>query len=184
MKDLLNKIAKGSRVIIALSLIAVFFLSVAATGFVISNYERVQSPAGWVFLKYSATFAVATDTNYFLINAGQRDIGNIHDTLSAFIQTQIRPLSDTSNVQWEVWSSSDTSGWRLGTVFMKNGMWSKYTVARDSAASGIVSRVIYVGPSNGGDQPFICLVGIGKSALSNGKGNEVGNVLRAYVQTR
>lgn len=184
MKDLLNKIAKGSRVVLALFLVAVFFVSVAATGFVITSYTRIQTPTGWNFLKYTATFAVATDTNYFLINVGQREIGNIHDTLSAFIQTQIRPLSDTSNVEWALWSSSDTAGWRIGTVFVGNGMWNKYTVARDSAASGIISRVIYVGPSNGGDQPYLCLVGIGKSALSNGKGNEVGNILRAYVQTR
>lgn len=139
------------------------------------NYS--SAPAGWNYIRQTASFTAATDTLFFLWSPTAPD-ANSNDTLIAYVNTITKPASgtgDTVNVELEYWTSSDTSGWRIGNVTTNSGVWKKTTIGRDSTATGFNRRQTPIGITTyGGRQPFNAIVAIGKAALTNGKGNEAG----------
>lgn len=147
------------------------------------------TPTGWSSLKFVHQFVAVNDTAYMLFTPGQRKLNGsaFNDTTAAIVQLQVRPASDTSNVGYEIWGTHDTTGFWGGKTrsIVTNGLWTKITgLGRDSVASGYTSRRLVIGSAYLGDYPYICVVAIGYSALSNGKGNEIGNIVTGYIQTR
>lgn len=192
MKQKLFKYLKG----VAFVLVA-FLMVVAigeATGYV-KTLSRTTSPIGWSFLSGSHTFVAANDTAYFMFTPAQPkfSVSTAYDTLTATIQVQSRPLFtaaadgsvDTSNVAYEVWATSDTSGWWGGATRSKSyrGLWSVQSFGQDSATSGVTARTINLGRAILGVQPYMMVVAIGKTP-SGGKGQNIGNIVRVNINHR
>lgn len=179
MTNILKTIALFLAVV---GLLAVITQPSEATGYK-KSYTVVQNkPNGWNILTYSHTFVGTTDTVYFPFTPN-RPSANYLDTLIANITAKVTPANDTSNVAWEVWVTSDTTNWWVAASNKFDAsIWSKTAVGRDSTASGTNFRVIPVGTATyKGWHPYIMLVGIGKDALPNGKGNEIGNVIKVDI---
>lgn len=177
-----QKLFKSLKVVAVLMIALFTVLAIGeATGYV-KTLTRTQTPTGWVFLRGSHTFVAATDTAYFLFTPAQAKAIS-QDTSRAMISCQIRPASDSSNIAWEVWSTSDTSGTWLGRTApsARSGLWNITAIGRDSVASGYVSRNFNVGHRQFANQPYVMVVAIGKAALSNGKANEIGNVAEVNI---
>lgn len=168
-----------------LFLVLVSVVLVLATTASIYQYSggTKKTVNAWSFIQGSDVFTAATDTLYHFFSVSSPIAGNT-DTLIAIINTTTIPASsvvaDTVNVQLELWTCADTAGWRKGSVTFNSGMFKKYTIGRDSTATGWNARqTAYTVGQHGGRQPIVALVSIGKSALSNGKGNEAGVIVRS-----
>jgi hypothetical protein len=174
---------------IFLTIVAVFMVVfIASASIYVYSSGTNKTVGAWTYWTASMTFTAATDTIYEFLPVSAPNAAYPLDTLIAIINTTTIPASsvvaDTVNVQLELWVASDTSGWRKGSVTFNNGMFKKYTIGRDSTASGWNQRnTQYTVGQHGGRQPIAALVGIGKAALSNGKGNEAGVIVRtAYLE--
>lgn len=188
-----HKLFKTMKVVAFVMIALVTVLAIGeATGYV-KTISRIQSPTGWTFLSGSHTFVAANDTAYFLFVPNQPKSTLPFDTLTATIQFQSRPLFtaatdgsvDTSNVAYEIWATSDTTGWWGGATRSKSyrGLWNIQTIGQDSAVSGVVSRTFNLGRSILGVQPYMMAVAIGKTP-SNGKGQNIGNVVKCVIGQR
>lgn len=165
-----------------LLLVAIGLTMVEAGGYKKSATVVTNKPNGWSILTYSHTFVAATDTAYFIFTPNRPGM-YFQDTLIAEVTAKVTPLSDTSNVAWEVWTTSDTTNWWVSANDALNPLiWNKTAVARDSTASGVNFRNILI--TSGvykGWYPYVALVGIGKAALANGKANEIGNIMKIDI---
>lgn len=179
MKQKLFKYLKGVAFVLVAFLMA---FSVSDGAGYVKTLTRTLTPTGWVFLRGSHTFVAATDTAYFLFSPAQAKAIS-QDTSRALISCQIRPASDTSNIAWEVWSTSDTSGTWLGKTApsVRSGLWNITAIGRDSVGSGYVSRNFNIGHRQFTNQPYVMVVAIGKAAVSGGKANEIGNVAEVNI---
>lgn len=190
MKQIWNKVRGVAAVVVAAVVLAFTFSSFAdSAGYVKTSGTKNTSPTGWSFIQFSAPFAAATDTQYFMFTPAQLRDGDM-DTTVARVHTQAVPLFtaasdasvDTVNIAWEVWVATDTTGWWGGSTRSKTrrGIWTVTAIGQDSATAGIVSRSFTIGNNTGGRQPFTMVVAIGKTP-SAGKGNNIGNVAKADI---
>ena len=165
-----------------LGLVAIVIVFTMTASIYLNTSVTQKTVGTWKFTQQTITFTAATDTLYTFLSVTPPN-ASIDDTLIAIINTTTIPASsaiaDTVNVQLELWVSADTAGWRKGAVTFNSGMFEKYTIGRDSTASGWnVRNTAYTVGQHGGRQPIVALVAIGKTALSNGKGNEAGVIVR------
>lgn len=190
MKDKFWKFAKKP-IVVFIALLIVSVMAMSVTSFV-KGLTRVQTPVGWTYLQGSHTFAVATDTAYFMFTPNQPSSGDL-DTTVARVNCITRGIGtgniDSVSVAWEVWATSDTLNWWGGLTKSKqaNGLWVKQTVGIDSGVT-TKSRIFNIGQASPGTNtsapghmPYIMVVAIGKAAVSGGVANKVNNSVEVNI---
>jgi hypothetical protein len=123
--------------------------------------------------------AAVTDTAFFFLGSGHPNAGYADTLIDNIVTTII--ADDSTNIQWEVWSASDTTKFWSATIGSTyNPKLFKITaIGRDSATTGTITRVINLGSvTYNGWLPYKILVGYGHSAATGGTANSIGNVLR------